>query len=983
MKKLESIALRRRFIACCAIVGLVAVGLGVLFGPTARPLEAPKAHVSQRARDLPPLARASRTVRSQLKSDRGFAGEPARLPLGFEMNVGQTHPKVKFLSRGAGYEMFLTSDEMVLVTFSRQSSVTNPERVRTLSEQRPMTNAFAPPLIQDLGTTLRLSERTAPVPASHAGSVFRMELVGANPNVEVAGVDECPGRSNYFIENNPKHWRTNVPNYSKVIYGNVYPGVDLVYYGNQQQLEYDFVLAPGADPNSIHLTFPGAAGLRVDAATGDLVLAADDGEVRFRRPLVYQPATAGDRAPGDSTMLTTRGSLKGDFVLTAGNQVRFQLSKYDRTKALIVDPTLVYSTYFGGSYEDYGSAIAIDASGDAYITSSVHSTNFPVFPNPGAAQPQNNGDWDVGITKFDPTKSGAASLVYSTYLGGSNHEDARDVVVNSAGNAYVIGDTQSSDFPIFPATGAFQPTFGGGIDAFVTKLNSTGTAFLYSTYLGGSGDESGAGIALDAADNVYVTGTTVSTNFPTTASAFSQTCGTDGNCNGGNSDAFLTELRLSGSGTADLIYSTYLGGEGNDGGGGVTVDTSGKVRLSGETWSTQFPVTSNGLQTEYGGGGDAFMTIIDPSKSGAASLVYSTYLGGENEDGAAQWGIAVDSAGNTYLSGFTNSANFPTTPGAFGTQFCISASCTGPHAFVAKINPGGSGLVYSTFLAGSSPDYAAGIAVDSTGSVYVTGNTRSVDFPTQNPTQSACASCASGTRDAFVTRLTPDGTALVFSTFLGGSRDDIGDGIAADSLGNAYVCGWTQSTDFPTLAQAYQSQMPDSWASAFFTKILTGPGSAVPIATLSSTTLTFSAEEIGQSSAAQTVTLNNTGNASLTISGITATGDFSQTNTCGTSVSAEAGCTISVIFEPTAVGTRTGTLSIADNAAQSPQTVALSGTGQDFTVAPPSGSTTTATVSPGQPATYTLSVEGEGGFNQAVSFTCTGDSLRIHLLGFA
>src|SRR5437660_12099220 len=391
-----------------------------------------------------------------------------KLPLSFEANDGQADPQVKFLSRGSGYTLFLTPTEAVLT----------------------LTKA-------DAHAKRRISgEATLVEPEKRAGTVLRMRLVGANPAPEVAGVGELPGKSNYYLGNDPTKWRTNVSTYAKVEYREVYPGVNLVYYGNQRQLEHDFVVSPGADPKAITLALEGMDGVAIDGL-GDLVLRADGGEVRLRKPFVYQDHD------GQRAVIPTR------YVLKAERQVAFEVAPYDATKPLIIDPVLVYSTLLGGSNDDRGFGIAVDAAGDGYVTGGTGSSDFPTTA--GAFQTTLGGGSDAFVTKLDPT---GTALVYSTYLGGSSGDFANGIAVDATGSAYVTGSTLSADFPTTP--GAAQTTFGGGlVDAFVTKLNPTASALCYSTYLGGNSFDHGIGIAVDAAGNAYVTGDTASTNFPT------------------------------------------------------------------------------------------------------------------------------------------------------------------------------------------------------------------------------------------------------------------------------------------------------------------------------------------------------------------------------------------------------------------------------------------------------------------------------------
>ena len=786
-----------------------------------------------------------------------------KLPLAFERNQGQTSSQVKFLARGQGYTLFLTSGEAVLALHN----------------------------------------------ASPKSGVLRMKLLGANPASDVSGMDEMPGKSNYFIGNDAKKWHTNVPMYAKVKYKGIYSGIDLVYYGNQRQLEYDFVVAPGADPRRIHLGVRGARKIS-RGEDGDLVLAMDEGEIRWHKPVVYQEKGG------------ARQEIGAHYVIKGKNRVGFEVAGYDLRRPLFIDP-LIYSTYLGGSGADYGFGIAVDGSGNAYITGTTSSTDFPTM-NP--LQPAYGGGlYDAFVAKLNPAGS---ALVYSTYLGGSGGDYGSGIAVDSSGTAYVTGQTYSTDFPTM---NPLQPAYGGGGDAFVAKLNPAGSALVYSTYLGGSALDFGAGIAVDSLGNAYVTGGTNSANFPTMnplQPVF------------GGGDAFVAKLNPSGSA---LVYSTYLGGSGGAYGSGIAVDGSGNAYVTGNT-STDFP-TMNALQPAYGGGlYDAFVAKLNPAGS---ALVYSTYLGGSGDDVGI--GIAVDSSGSAYVTGATDSTDFPTM-----NPLQPSNAGGGDDAFVAKLNPAGSALVYSTYLGGSGDDVGIGIAVDSSGNAYVTGWTYSTDFPTMNPLQPANGDggCCG---DGFVAKLNSAGSALVYSTYLGGSGTDSGRGIAVDSLGAAYVTGQTSSTDFPTM-NPLQPANAGGGDDVFVAKIANGPALAPP-------NLSFGNQTVATSSAPQGSTLTNTSNAALTIASINVTGqnssDFAQTNNCGTSVPAGGSCGITVTFTPSSAGTRTAAVSITDDGPVSPQTLPLTGTGvlPAVTFSPPTGLTfpnqTINTTSPPMNATLT------------------------------
>ena len=604
-----------------------------------------------------------------------------KLPLSFEANQGQTDSQVKFLSRGSGYTLFLTPTEAVLSL---------PSRDRKGAEPSPSLPGPSPP---------------------EPSTVLRMKLIGANPSPRVSGLEELPGRSNYFIGNDPAKWRTDVPTYAKVQYKDIYPGVDLVYYGNQRQLEYDLIVAPGADPEAIQLAFEGEDKLVIDAQ-GDLVLDTPGGEVRQHKPLVYQEVDGGRR------------EIAGTYVLNGGRQVSFQVAAYDAGKPLIIDPVLSYSTYLGGGSTDRGYAIAVDSSGNAYVTGQTDSTNFPTA---SPIQPANDGNSDVFVTKLNASGN---ALVYSTYLGGGSFECGFGIAVDGSGNAYVAGDTSSSDFP---TASPMQPAQASGDEAFVTKLNAAGDTLVYSTYLGGDGNDDVLGIAVDASGNAYVTGSTSSTDFPTASPlqpAF-----------GGNSDVFVAKLNAAG---AALVYSTYLGGSEFDIGLGIAVDASGNAYVTGVTRSTNFPTASPIQPANAGGSQDAFVTKLNVSGN---ALVYSTYLGGSGSEMNFGGGIAVDASGNAYATGDTQSSNFPTaSPIQPKTMF--------EDIFVTKLNASGNAFVYSTYLGGSGGDLRGAIAVDGSGNAYVTGSTDSTNFPTTPGAFQAVKGGGRFDEDAFIAKIT-------------------------------------------------------------------------------------------------------------------------------------------------------------------------------------------------------------------------------------
>jgi hypothetical protein len=634
------------------------------------------------------------------------------LPLSFEPNVGQADAEAKFLVRGQRASVFITS-RGALFARRRDASV--------------QTNGGAAPGPED------------------GSAPLRMEFLGASGSARPVALQPLPGKANYVIGNDPSSWRTGIPTYRKVMVAGLYPGVDLVYYGNQRQLEYDFVVAPGADPGLIRLSFPGVEAIQVDR-DGDLILTVAGQNVIQRRPHVFQ------RVDG------ARRVVSGGYVISAKDQVNIQVGSYDHDRALVIDPVLVYSTYLGGGADDGGTAVAVDPRGNAYVVGGTSSIDFPTV-NP--IQAANGGD--AFVVKIDPS---GTNLLYSTYIGGSSGDGAIDIAVDPKGNAYVAGVTSSTDFP---TASPLQAANGGIVDMFVSKIDPSGR-LVYSTYLGGNGEDNGRGIAVDFRGNAYVTGFTLSTDFPTANALQTESRGFD---------AFVAKIGASGT---TLLYSTYLGGSGDESATGIAVDPRGNAYVTGSTDSTDFPI-ANPLQAAMSGIADVFITKIDPA---GTTLVYSTYLGGSDNDIA--YDIAVDPRCNAYVAGQTGSTNFP-------TMSSIQSENGGAgDAFVTKIDPAGTTLVYSTYLGGSDSDAALGIALNRRGNAYVTGFTSSTDFPTASPLQAAKSRFA----DAFVAELDSSGTTLVYSTYLGGSDWEGGTDIAADARGNALVTGETRSADFPT-----------------------------------------------------------------------------------------------------------------------------------------------------------------------------------------
>lgn len=688
------------------------------------------------------------------------AAHYGKLPLAFEANRGQAAPTVRYLTHGLGYTLFLTPREAIL-------------------------GLRAVKAVGDTGAD------TAPA------KVLRVRLVRANSRPPMQGVDRLPGTSNYFIGADSSRWLRGVPQYARVKYNGVYPGIDLVYYGTQSRLEYDFVVAPGARPERIALDYRGIESLALNDV-GDLVLRTGNSTYVQHKPIVYQDIGG------------ERHAIAGRHVLRGSNRVGFALGRYDVRHPLVIDPVLSYSTYLGGSGDDHASGIAVDGAGNAYVTGFTSGADFP--SSGGSSRPSFGGEpYDVFVAKFNAT---GTALVYATFLGGSGADVGTGIAVDASGNAYVTGYTSSTNFPV--TTGARQSAYGGGSsDAFVAKLDATGAALMYATYLGGSGADVGAAIAVQSGGSggsAYVTGFSASADFPTTAGALQRAYG------GGAYDSFVVKLDTAGSAPG---YATYLGGSGADIGSGIAVDGSGNAYITGYT-DGHFPATAGALQTAFGGVYDAFVAKLDPT---GASLAYATYLGGAGEDIGS--GIAVDSSGNAHVTGNTN-GGFPTTTGAYQTAYGAGSR----DAFVAKLDVAGTALMYSTYLGGNGYDIANGsavddvgngIALDGAGNAYVTGSTTTSLPTTAGAWQSVYGG---GTTDAFVAALNAAGTALVYASYLGGAGSDVGNGVAVDAAGNIYVTGNTTG-GFPTTAGAFQTA-PGGGGDAFVARFAADSVTLIP-----------------------------------------------------------------------------------------------------------------------------------------------------------
>lgn len=684
----------------------------------------------------------------------------------------------------------------------------------------------------------------------------QLQFTGTGPLTQIHGDNELTGKINYFTGNNPAQWRSGVPTFAKVRIDDMYPGINLVYYGNQHLIEYDLTVAAGASPNSIAMNFDGADQIMTNAE-GELVLKLGAREIFQPKPLIYQMIGG------------TRKEIAGGYKILNAHSVAFAVGKYDRALPLVIDPILSYATYFGGTLGEFATAVAVNPiDGDVYIAGQTFSKTFYTngwsFSTTNAYQTNYAGGsltGDAFVARFDNL---GKNLVYLTYLGGSGNDGALGLAIDGAGNAFVTGFTDSPNFPT--SSNALYPNISGEItggfksypvDAFVTELNPGGSNLVYSTYLGGSSMDAGTGIAVDSSDNAYVTGYSYSTNFPTKNAIQNQLAckySVYFNCN-----AFVSEIASNG---AALVFSTYLGGTNFDEGQGIVLDNGNNIYVAGFTSSTNFPTTNyinqvigtnlydghwlNGF-TNKGAtfAYDAFITKLAPA---GANLVYSTLLGGVNNDVASH--VAVDNTGAAYVTGWTISTNFPNTmPTNLIANHLTNniKSSTTTNAFLTKITNGigtSAGIAYSVTFGGSRSDVGSGVAIDPANDAFVTGTSTSTNFPCSTTNSDGFLHATnSGGRDVFVTAFNPDASALLYSTLLGGQKNDFGYGIAVDPAGNAYVVGQTASTNFatPGAFQTFRNGTNDS----FLAKILlqSQPSLAIAAAGGAAVTLTWSAFE--------------------------------------------------------------------------------------------------------------------------------------------
>lgn len=678
-----------------------------------------------------------------------------RLPLNFEPNRGQIDKRVNFISRGRGHGLFFEQNSIAIVSQESRASRT---------QQRGSIR-----------------------------NIVRMKLEDGNLNPEIVGLDRQPGIANYLIGKNRERWRTNIPTFAKVSYKKVYSGIDVIFYGREGFLEFDYIVAPGANPNDIAFSFEGIDLQKIDD-NGDLNIQSDLGELKFFRPSIHQMRD-GKTVP-----------VKGQFAIREDSKVGFTVASYDKTLPLVIDPILTYSTTYGGTGLDEGKGIAVDDSGNTYVAGWTLVVDFPF--SSGAYQETKNGFYNCFVTKI---AADGATVLYSTLLGGSYFDKAFDIDIDDLGNAYITGVTSSDDFP---TVGPVQADYGGdGVaplhlglvalesgDAFVAKLNASGSALVYSTFLGGGGIDNGFGIAVDSDYNAHVTGVTTSGDFPVDSAIQSSL--------DGDSDAFMAKFNADGSA---LTYSTYYGGDDAELGFAIAVNSSGEAVAVGTTYSSDFP-TSNPLpnQTGLAGAKSVFITELN-STGGDAN--FSTYLGGNSSDEG--FAVTVDSDDKVYVTGSTKSSDFPT-KNAYQSALVGAAE----DVFVSKIDTVDSEIVFSTYLGGTYADYGYGIAVDALMNVFVAGKTQSADFPAVDSLYSPNGGVESYSPiDPFVAQFDATGVTLLYSTYFGGSNNDYIEAIDIDGDGDVHVVGTTYSSDFPTKNSIQETV--DTYGAIFIAEIET------------------------------------------------------------------------------------------------------------------------------------------------------------------
>ncbi len=683
----------------------------------------------------------------------------SHLPFHFTENKGQLDEEVKYHLKIPEGSVFFTAERIVYQILYRKND-------------ESQTDGFAFKKDGHLENKLGLEN-------------IHLRFSGANKSVKIEGAEESEAKVNFLLGKDREKWITEARTFQKLIYRDLYPYVDLIVYGANQRIKQEYRVKIGGDIENIKILYEGAERLSINEK-GQLEIKTKNGLLTEDIPESYQFVEG------------KKVSIECEFVIEQEGIIGFKVGEFEKDRELIIDPFLVFSTYLGGDLPNVGMDMAIDGAGNTYVAGYTSSLNFPTTAGAWDETFNDLGYSDVFVTKMNAAGTG---LIYSTYIGGGYWDFGKGIAVDGSGNVYVTGSTESDNFPI--TAGAYDTGHNGSSDIFVTKLNPTGSGLVYSTYIGSGGWDEGECLRIDGGGNAYIAGTAGYSNFPTTTGAFDTT-------HNGGFDVVLVKLDPTGS---SLIYSTFLGGTNNDQAYGVVIDGAGNAYITGQAGSDNFPTTLGAYDTTYndtvGTYGDVFISKLDAA---GAILLYSTYLGGNYFDYGR--GIAIDGGGNAFVTGYTASDDFPTTPGVHDTSFN-----NGTDVFVTKINSIGSKLLYSTYLGGSGVDEGYGIVVDGLGLVHVIGDTDSTDFPT---TFGAFDKSHNGDDDVFITVFTPSGSALIYSTYIGGTKADEGRALRIDGKGNAYITGAAYSFDFPTTAGAYSTAKTGT-CDVFITKIAFPP----------------------------------------------------------------------------------------------------------------------------------------------------------------
>jgi hypothetical protein len=651
----------------------------------------------------------------------------------FIENKGQWPKEVLYLTQMNGLNTWITTKGIQLEFYKKEKNLENAARIADCSK------------LENIEYTC-LRHRV------------NYDLVNCNSKVVANGEMKQSAYKNFLVGNNQNKYTTNVALYGQVIVNEIYDGIDIRYYFENDFLKYDFIVHPRADANQIQIKIVGSDKTYLNNK-GELILTTLFGEIQNKNLYCYQQEN--------------KKKVEGKFTNDRGNW-SFDLETYDKRQTLIIDP-LIYATYIGGNHYDEAYSVAVDASNNVYVSGFTYSTNYDITA--GAFQTTKAGDWDVFVSKLN---ADGTNLIYSTYIGGNGSDFAVSNAVDANNNLYITGYTTSTDY--ITTTGAYQTINNGGVDGFITKLNASGTALIYSTYIGGNNGDYSRAIAIDNSNNAYITGNTNSNNFATSIGAFQ-------NLYNGLNDIFVCKLNESGT---TLIYSTYIGSFNNEYGQSIALDNSGNAYITG--WAHfGFITTPGAFQTIIGGGNDVIVVKLN---SLGTALIYSTFIGGNSAD--AGYDIALDASNNAYITGDTESSNFKVTPNVLQNNH--EGGWT--DAFVTKINTTGTALIYSTYLGGNGDDTAHSIAVDSNDNAYITGRTESTNF---DITSGAFQTTNAAGRDVFASKLNATGSALLYSTYIGGNNNDVGLSIALDTSTNAYITGLTWSTNLYTTTGAFQT----------------------------------------------------------------------------------------------------------------------------------------------------------------------------------